>query len=95
MSGRPDLNGRPYRRLRQQAIRNSGGICMLCGKPMRLDLPGTHRDGPTFEHIIPVNRGGSATDPNNAGASHLRCNAARHDRLLSELPRTEQPSRRW
>lgn len=94
-ANRRDLHGSRHRKRRLIGIYNSGGICLLCGKPMRLDLPGTHRDGPTLEHIIPVSRGGSPDHPANLSASHLRCNSARGNRLLSEMPRTEQPSRDW
>jgi len=62
---------------------------------MRLDLPGSHPDGPTLAHLIPVARGGSATDPNNDGAAHRLCNLQQGTRLISELPRTELPSRQW
>lgn len=92
---RSDLYGRPYRERRIEVIAASGGICLLCGEPMRLDLPGTHPDGPTLEHIIPVSRGGHPTDRRNQAASHLRCNVARGDRLLSEMPRPSRRSRSW
>ncbi len=94
---RPDLTGAQYRKARAIGIAQSGGICLLCGDPMDLALPGTHRDGPTLEHIIPVARGGHPYHPGNLSGSHLRCNSARGDRLLSEL-RTTQPanhSRDW
>lgn len=92
---RRDLYGRPYRERRIEVIASSGGVCLLCGEPMRLDLPGTHPDGPTLEHIIPVSRGGHPTDRRNQAASHLRCNVARGDRLLSEMPRPSRRSRSW
>ena len=95
MVRRSDLTGASHRKRRVDAIRASGGICLLCGQPMRLDLPGTHPEGPTLEHIIPVGRGGSPDDPRNLSASHMLCNSRRGNRLLSEMPRQEQPSRQW
>ncbi|MCC6434419.1 MAG: HNH endonuclease [Acidimicrobiales bacterium] len=95
MTRRRDLTGDAYRKRRALAIANSGGICCLCGEPMRLDLPGTHPLGPTAEHLIPVARGGHPTDPRNLSASHQRCNSARQDRLLSEMRMAERPSRTW
>ena len=92
---RSDLYGRPYRERRIEVIAASGGVCLLCGEPMRLDLPGTPPDGPTLEHIIPVSRGGHPTDRRNQAASHLRCNRARGDMLLSEMPRQSRRSRSW
>lgn len=94
---RPDLTGAQYRRARAIGIAQSGGLCLLCAKPMRLDLPGTHPEGPTLEHLIPVSRGGHPYDPRNLSASHQRCNSARGNRLLSELRTTtdENPSREW
>lgn len=94
---RADLTGAQYRRARAIGIAQSGGICLLCAQPMRLDLPGTHPDGPTLEHVIPVSRGGHPYDRRNLSASHHRCNSARGNRLLSELrtDRHETPSREW
>lgn len=95
MSGRRDLIGHSYRQRRARAIANSGGICLLCGDAIDLTLSGNHPHGPTLEHVIPVSRGGSPDDPANLSASHRHCNITRGDRLLSEMPRTERPSRRW
>lgn len=93
---RTDLAGAAYRRARTIGIAQSGGICLLCGQPIRLDLPGTHPQGPTLEHRIPVSRGGHPYHPANLSASHLSCNSRRGNRLLSELPPPpDTPSRDW
>lgn len=92
---RSDLTGAAYRRARTIGIAQSGGACLLCGDPIDLTLPGTHRDGPTLEHVIPVSRGGDPFHPANLSASHLRCNSARGNRLLSELPVRDRYSRTW
>lgn len=81
---RRDLNGSAHRQRRLLAIANSGGICCLCGQPMRLDLPGTHPEGPTLEHLIPVSLGGSPTHPNNLSASHHRCNSRRQNLTIEQ-----------
>lgn len=93
---RSDLTGAAYRKARAIGIAQSGGLCLLCAKPIDLALPGTHPDGPTLEHLIPVSRGGHPYHPGNLHASHLRCNSSRGNRLLSELPPPPgQPSRDW
>lgn len=94
MANRPDLIGRPARRRRARTLAASN-VCFLCGKPIDMTLPGTHRYGPTVGHVIPVKRGGHPTDPRNQGSAHLICNLRQGSKLVSELPRTEQPSRDW
>lgn len=95
MAGRADLRGHAHRKRRQAAIAASGGVCVLCGKPIDLTLSGRHPDGPTLEHLIPVDRGGSPDDPMNLGVSHQRCNSAKGKKLLSEMPKRDRTSRDW
>jgi len=92
---RPDLNGRPYRTLRAAVLAASTGICHTCGKAIDLDLPGTHPNGPTLDHIIPVSRGGSPTDPRNLTIAHRLCNETRGSKLTTETRTPNQPSRDW
>lgn len=84
MAGRADLRGHAHRKRREAVLRASGGVCVLCGKPIDMSLSGRHPDGPTLEHIVPVDRGGDPTSPYNLGASHMRCNATRGNKLISE-----------
>jgi hypothetical protein len=51
--------------------------CYICGGPVDKALPGTHRDGPTADHVIRRADGGTNARE-NLRLAHLRCNAARH-----------------
>jgi 5-methylcytosine-specific restriction endonuclease McrA len=64
--------------------------CHICGGPVDLTLPGTHRDGPTVDHLTPRSRGGRVYDPGNVALAHQHCNARRRNDELA--PRH---SRRW
>ena len=90
---RPDLTGAAHRKRRATAL--ATGVCIICGKPINPDLPGTHPWGGTLEHVIPVSRGGHPTHPDNLAASHRTCNYQRGTKLLSELPPRNNPSRNW
>ncbi len=54
--------------------------CCWCGK--RMDETGPYNDRPTFEHVIPLSRGGEDT-PLNLAIACLRCN---HDRGDGDAP---------
>lgn len=95
MARRSDLYGDAWRKRKAIGLRNSGGVCCLCGQPLNLTVNGNHPDGPTLEHVIPVSRGGSPDDPRNLSSSHRRCNVSRGNRLVSEMRRPETPSRQW
>jgi 5-methylcytosine-specific restriction endonuclease McrA len=65
--------------------------CALCGTPIDMRLPATHRMGPSIEHRIPLALGGS-NDLDNLTLAHLSCNCARGARPPMTLGAT---SRRW
>jgi 5-methylcytosine-specific restriction endonuclease McrA len=54
--------------------------CCWCGK--RMDKTGPFDDRPTFEHVIPLSRGGEDT-PSNLAIACMRCN---NDRGNGEAP---------
>lgn len=103
MSGRSDLTGRPARRSKARLLRDAPAVCILCLRPIDLDLGGNHKWGPTREHVIPVSRGGSPTDPANQALSHRVCNITRGNRTIGEAraqlaaATRQQPStsRKW
>lgn len=66
--------------------------CAWCGRPIDYQLPGTHRWGPTADHIHELARGGPITGP--LRPMHQRCNAQRGAQLAAQL-RQRQPSRQW
>lgn len=67
---KPTRTGRPYRRLRDQVLASSGGVCHLCGKPPTL------HDPLVVDHVIPIARGGQSV-PENLRAAHKSCNGAK------------------
>lgn len=58
-------------------------ICHLCKRKVRKDLPGSHLDGPTIDHIIPLSKGGEHSYANTALA-HRKCNCLKGDRAVEE-----------
>lgn len=57
-----------------------GAICWLCREPIEYGLRPRHPRGPSLDHIVPLNQGGSLLDPANHALAHYGCNTARHDR---------------
>ena len=53
--------------------------CHLCEKKIDLDLPSMNRLGFTFDHVIPVSKGGT-NDLQNIRPAHRSCNSARGNR---------------
>lgn len=56
-------------------------ICAICGKPLHPELSYPHPLSSTVDHIVPVARGGSLSDPGNLQAAHLICNVQKSDKL--------------
>lgn len=71
---------RPYTEAEVYALH--GYHCYLCGLPMNPDATGP--GVPTFDHVIPLSRGG-ADVLDNVRPAHKGCNSRKHDRLLDEL----------
>lgn len=69
--------------VRDLALRD-GDRCHLCSKRIDMALPGTDRDGPTIDHLIPVSHGGS-NDSLNLALAHRKCNMARGNRGPAQL----------
>ena len=59
-------------------------VCHICGKPIE------DRRLLTFDHVIPLARGGSHTEENLRPA-HRRCNSWKSDRLMSALAGQRPP----
>jgi len=62
-----------------QVLERWGNRCHLCGKKIDLRLSGKDRAGFTFDHVIPVSKGGT-NDPENIRPAHFACNIARGNR---------------
>lgn len=50
--------------------------CWICNQLVDKTLPGTHRDGPTADHVIRKEDGGT-NKRDNLRLAHLRCNSGR------------------
>ncbi|MGW2720660.1 HNH endonuclease [Streptomyces sp. NPDC001492] len=86
-------NGRPCRRLvtAQKAL---GLPCWRCGHNIPPDVDGRrHRLAFILDHYVPLSKGGSLLDPENARSAHRRCNSARGNRTTSNQP--QRASRIW
>lgn len=88
MANNKGVNTRAWRELRAEVLRTSN-ICGICGDPIDLSLPGTHRDGPTVNHIVSRHHGGQAVR-SNLEPAHNRCNAG-----LREKPHGFVKTRDW
>ncbi|KAA9111563.1 HNH endonuclease [Microbacterium rhizomatis] len=69
-------------------------VCWLCRGtlgPIRHDLGGRHRLGPSLDHVVPASKGGT-WDLSNLRPAHQCCNSARRDRPPS-IPRGVRSSR--
>lgn len=83
---RVDHNGvgeREYRRNRK-AVLAKADVCAICGMPIDRSLKFPHPLSGTADHIIPVSKGGSPTDPANLQAAHLICNQIKGSKLTIE-----------
>lgn len=87
------LGHRKWREFRTQVLATYQPICHICGKSIDLTLPGTHRLGPTVDHLVPRSRGGSWFDINNCRPAHLSCNSGKGNRQSGPAPRPQ--SRDW
>ena len=81
--------GRQIRRYIELIYARDGDACCLCRRPIAMDLPGSHPDGPSIEHHLPVSKGGTnALD--NLGLAHRSCNQRRGNRDPDQLVTSRQ-----
>lgn len=57
-----------------------GWVCHICEKPVDPFLPGNHKEGATFDHVIPLSKGGS-DEPDNLKLAHWICNIRKSDKV--------------
>jgi hypothetical protein len=91
--GRPNYRARGYDKEyednRALVLRDESD-CYICGDPVDKTLPGTHRDGPTADHVIRRADGGT-NGRENLRLAHLRCNASRHGGRAHRRPLPDLP----
>ena len=85
MSNPRKANGHQRRKVTAQVYREED-LCALCGKAVDKTRPyidpATGKPDPwakSVDEIVPVARGGSATDRSNCRLAHRRCNIRRSD----------------
>lgn len=73
-----------YRAWRKQVLAKCEPVCIRCGYPVDMTLPGSHPDGPTADHEPPLAETGEiAPSLDAAGIAHLSCNRSHGGRLGS------------
>lgn len=55
---------------------------MICGDPLRTDVPPEHPEAPSIDHIVALANGGTH-EPSNVQAAHLLCNSMKRDLVLA------------
>lgn len=68
----------------EQVIREYGDKCHICNQSIDLDLPRTHKQGLTVDHLVPLSKGGS-DEMSNLRPAHWSCNMRKSDKLMEEL----------
>lgn len=78
--------------LKRRLFARQYGLCAICLESMNspLEIMGFNPDpeDPTFEHIVPISKGGYRTRVENVVLTHQRCNHARDDKMAEvvEVP---------
>lgn len=77
-TGRPNpRSGRPRERAKAE-VRSKNEPCHLCGFDIDLTRDRVKDPlGSTIDELVPISRGGSATDPSNLAHAHRICNTSR------------------
>lgn len=73
-----------YDRNRRVVLREET-ICWLCGELVDKTLPGTESDGPSVDHVVRREDGGS-NRRENLRLAHLRCNTGRRGDPVAAVP---------
>ncbi|MGH3504010.1 MAG: HNH endonuclease [Nocardioidaceae bacterium] len=82
--------GRTYRRLQARVFAEED-VCWLCGWPVDQTLPPGNPRSKSLDHVLPVSRGGSKVDRDNARLAHFNCNSRRGNRAPARMVRTSRP----
>ncbi len=78
---RAKATGHRYREAKARFVRKAEPWCTICGAEVDKSLEWPDPLSPSVDHIIPLARGGSATDVAGWGLAHLRCNRLKSDHL--------------
>ena len=56
--------------------------CGICGKDVDKSLAYPHPLSPVIDHIIPLSKGGHASNMDNLQLSHMGCNRAKSNKIF-------------
>jgi 5-methylcytosine-specific restriction endonuclease McrA len=87
--------GRPYRRWRNEVLKDPVPYCARCGRPIDKALHWKHPMAATAGHIVPLSRGGPPLDPANGQPEHRRCNLSAQASMPGHTPTPTTADRRW
>ena len=71
-------------------LRSQGRPCWICGGQIDYAAPRTHPLAFEVDELVPVSRGGSATDRANVDAAHRICNQRRGNKPLSAMKKRQE-----
>ncbi len=63
----------------REIFERDGWRCHICKKVVRRDVPRTHPEGATIDHLVPLSDGG-VDSPANVATAHNRCNLVKGSR---------------
>lgn len=86
------INGRDGRRLAALVVDAYGYTCWLCHAPINPDLPRTHPQGLSLDHVTPRSRGGD-NSVHNLRPAHLTCNCRRGPRNPGRIRKAKRADR--
>jgi 5-methylcytosine-specific restriction endonuclease McrA len=69
-------NDARWQAAKAQAVRDSGGLCQLCGRGL-VDAPRNTPNSTEVDHIVPLSQGGDPFDRGNLRAVHRWCHQRR------------------
>jgi 5-methylcytosine-specific restriction endonuclease McrA len=78
------MHGSRRQRRLGRVLLEYGWTCQLCSERIDPKLRPRNPRGLTFDHIVPISRGGSRQSAANLWPAHRACNQAKADRLPSE-----------
>ena len=82
MSTQPARDTAKYRAWRKRVLKECEPVCIRCGYPVDMSLPGNHPDGPSADHEPPLAITGDLTPGmDGAGIAHLSCNRQHGGRI--------------
>lgn len=77
MSGRGDLRGAIWQRLRQRVLATEDA-CGICGRPVDKSVRYPDPWSAAVDHVVPVSRGGDPWDRRNLQLAHRVCNQVKY-----------------